>query len=592
MGHAVTPTDALLRHGDFVRRLARSLVAEADLAEDVAQETWLAALRRPPRHATNLRGWLGAVVKNLARLQRRTDVRRLARELRATPGTVSDPAEVVARLDWERRIVEAVRELDEPYRSTVVHRFLEQMDPAEIARRAGVPRKTVYTRIERGLETLRRRLDREAGSRRTWCLALLPLVLDRSSVAAAAAAAGGVAMTKTGVAVAAGLAAASFLAGWSLRPERAAGVRAPPETAPPALHAFAGSSALPEPEVGTPAEARAEEGLLAASYVSRVRAASPSWMGVMDLALEISALPPDEGLAVMRAVFREVESAEKRRQMLKAFGLDDGHPRSLEIQHLGATDPDAGVRDWALAYLSQFAFRDFCADPGAYEPWRSRHAGRPLRDVVRDSAEEFVLRVRALGGDDLRRELRAFETLKVESAADLGLPELMKREGLLDAASAWLEREPLGPGERNIVHGWIRALDPDEAYLRRAYEPALLDPEGSGDLFHAAARALGRERHRWAVEPLVAAYGRVRSLGGYRAISRALLAIGDERAVPAMIAAIASDDTEATIEGVGACLSDLVEVEFHPSHDGAWWLAWWDRNRARFPGLALPERAR
>ena len=38
----------LLRHSAWVQALARTLVRDADLAEDLVQETWLAALRRPP----------------------------------------------------------------------------------------------------------------------------------------------------------------------------------------------------------------------------------------------------------------------------------------------------------------------------------------------------------------------------------------------------------------------------------------------------------------------------------------------------------------------------------------------------------------
>jgi len=586
MGGTVVPTDALLRHGDFVRRLARSLVADADLAEDVAQETWLAALRRPPGRADNVRGWLAAVVRNLVRLQRRTDVRRLARErLQARPADAADPSDVVARLDWERRVVEAVQGLEEPYRTTIVQRFFEQMDPAEIACRARVPRKTVYTRIDRALERLRQRLDREGGGRHAWCLALLPLALDRRTLAAAAVAPAAAAVPVAGVIAAAGLAAVSFLAGRALPPEPRG---APREHTLPAYDA----SAAPAPREEAPDVASPSRASPARSFLSRVEAASASWMGVMDIALEISRLPPDEGLEVMEAVFRDVRNPEKRRQMLKAFTLDDGHPRSLEIQHLGATDPDEGVREWALHYLSAFAFRDFRSDPALYATWREGSRGRPLTEIVQESAEDFVRRVRWLAGDDLRRELRAFETLELESDADLGLPEVMKRAGLLDAASAWLDREPLGPGERNIVHGWIRALDPDEPFLRRVYLPALADPEAAGDLFQAATRALGRERHRWAVDPLIAAYARVRTLGGYAAISGALSAIGDERAIPAMIAAIVADDTQATVEGVGASLSDLAGVEYHSSHDAAWWVAWWERNRQRYPGLVLPERIR
>jgi hypothetical protein len=326
--------------------------------------------------------------------------------------------------------------------------------------------------------------------------------------------------------------------------------------------------------------------------VHRVEIASPTFSGVIDIAHEISDMDPDDGLAIMKAIFREVKSPEKRRQMLKAFTIDDGNLQSLEVLHLGATDPDAGVRDWALAYLNDFVFRGFRADPETYPPWRERHAGRPLRTVVHESAEEFILRVTHLSGDALKRELHTFESLALQGSSGcdaLELPDLMKRLGLLDVATRWLDDEGLSPGERNIVHGWIRSLVPDEAYLRRVYLPALEDPNSPDD-FHAATRALGKEEHRWAVEPLIHAYARARSLGEYEAISRALRRIGDPRAIPAMIAAIAADDTQATIEGVGESLAWLVDEEYYASRDGAWWLAWWERSKERYPGLTLPSR--
>jgi len=156
----------LLEHGEFVRALARSLVRDRHRADDVAQETFRIALERPPRHARNLRGWLARVTRRAAALGHRRDVRRRRREVAAArpeAGGGAATADAVARLDWEQRLVRAVRELDEPYRTTVVLRYFEQSTPAEIARRTGVPRKTVYTRLQRGLERLRARLDDEAG---------------------------------------------------------------------------------------------------------------------------------------------------------------------------------------------------------------------------------------------------------------------------------------------------------------------------------------------------------------------------------------------------------------------------------------------
>jgi RNA polymerase sigma-70 factor (ECF subfamily) len=290
---SVIDTEALLHHGTFVRSVARSLVRDVHLADDLSQETWLAALRRPPRHPGNLRGWLAGVTRNLSRLHFRGETRRRAREeMRARPERERDTSAVVERLDWERRIVEAVWDMDEPYRSTIVYRFFEQMEPAAIARRMEVPRKTVYTRIQRALDQLRTRFDGEVGGRRAWALALLPLAFDHNSISvgAAAAAAGGAAMTKTSVAVTAGLVAASFFAGWSLRPERAAPNRAVVTEIPHSEPDRAvGTVAAPKagreetPESGSTVDDR--NGVVS-FFVHRVEIASPTFSGVIDIAHE------------------------------------------------------------------------------------------------------------------------------------------------------------------------------------------------------------------------------------------------------------------------------------------------------------------
>src|SRR5687768_3275402 len=59
--------ERLLEQTAWIRALARSLVADAHLAEDLAQDACVAALERPPADAGNLRGWLAAVVRNLHR---------------------------------------------------------------------------------------------------------------------------------------------------------------------------------------------------------------------------------------------------------------------------------------------------------------------------------------------------------------------------------------------------------------------------------------------------------------------------------------------------------------------------------------------
>ena len=86
------------RHGSFVRRLAGSLVFDENRAEDLAQQTWLAAATHSPRDAATARGWLARVVRNFSFRMGRDDARRRSREERAarpeaTSSTRDQPAE-------------------------------------------------------------------------------------------------------------------------------------------------------------------------------------------------------------------------------------------------------------------------------------------------------------------------------------------------------------------------------------------------------------------------------------------------------------------------------------------------------------------
>jgi RNA polymerase sigma-70 factor (ECF subfamily) len=162
--------ETLLRHDPFVRSLARSLVRGAEEADDVAQETWVAALEHPPRPGPGLRGWLATVARNVVRQGRRRRARRIERETRVarSEGVPSD-GEIRAREALRRRVVEAVLALPAPARDVVVLRHLEDVPPREIARRLGLPVETVKTRLKRALARLRTDLDDlHGGDRRAW----------------------------------------------------------------------------------------------------------------------------------------------------------------------------------------------------------------------------------------------------------------------------------------------------------------------------------------------------------------------------------------------------------------------------------------
>lgn len=178
--------NALPEHVRFVRGIARSLLFDEQEAEDAVQDTFLRALEQPPRPG-NVRGWLRVVVRNFALRKKREERRRKRREMKKTPPDyLASPEEVAARLEGQRRVLDAVRELAEPYRSTIVHRYFDELTREEIAERLGVPLETVRTRLRRALHLLRERLDSEDETE-AWVGALLPLFgLRRVGVAGAA----------------------------------------------------------------------------------------------------------------------------------------------------------------------------------------------------------------------------------------------------------------------------------------------------------------------------------------------------------------------------------------------------------------------
>ncbi|MBK6940337.1 MAG: sigma-70 family RNA polymerase sigma factor [Planctomycetes bacterium] len=154
----------LRKEAGFARHLARSLLFDDQLADDVVQQAWLTAIERPPAHRKSVRGWFLTVVRNLALKALRSRQRRSAREKQAARGElIESTAKSVEREHVLRAMTNAVLALDEPYRRTILARFFDDLPPREIAAREGVPVATVQSRITRGLAKLREQLDREHG---------------------------------------------------------------------------------------------------------------------------------------------------------------------------------------------------------------------------------------------------------------------------------------------------------------------------------------------------------------------------------------------------------------------------------------------
>jgi len=151
----------------WLRRLAGRLAAhDPATADDLVQETWIAALRRPPSLDRPVRPWLSRVVRNLAHMRFRGETRREAREVDAAPEATPSPEALALRLEAHRHLAGLILALEESQRQVILLCFGEGLSSAEVAARLRVPAGTVRWRLKRALDELRRKLGVDIKERR------------------------------------------------------------------------------------------------------------------------------------------------------------------------------------------------------------------------------------------------------------------------------------------------------------------------------------------------------------------------------------------------------------------------------------------
>jgi RNA polymerase sigma-70 factor (ECF subfamily) len=155
---SVSDLEALFRHHwPRAYRAAYLVVHDSGAAEDIAQESFLAAVRALDRFDRRrpFGPWLHRIVVNRA-----IDWAR-ARALRRETGEAaiaSVAAPVPPDNPHARTLASALGELSPEHRAVIVLRHLLDYTPGEIAELTGLPRGTVNSRLRRGLDHLAERL--------------------------------------------------------------------------------------------------------------------------------------------------------------------------------------------------------------------------------------------------------------------------------------------------------------------------------------------------------------------------------------------------------------------------------------------------
>ena len=585
--------DALVEHHRFLRALARKLIGDPHAADDLVQETARRALQSPPGHAGNLRAWLATVTRRLAFRGGEREATRQERESRArAPRPLPSPDILAAQLETQRRLAAAVGRLAEPYRSTIMLRFFEGLDPPEIAARGGVPLKTVHTRLRRGLDRLRGILDAQhRGGRAEWSLALLPLAFGQDAARAARvalSAGSGSAGAGWANAIAAGvvMGAASFGVGWVTAPPATPSARpAPSEPRAPAPARRAGSrsarteTSVVEPATGSP------------SHLERIERAA-TWKDAREIGREIAGLPPDEGRATMHRSFLRVSRWRYRKHLLDAFTWWGVHPYALEILALGSKDRHFRVRQRARWLAGEYlAFRDFTADPEAFAEWYASVEGLALPQVVERGTLLRVDRLRELQGADLESELEAFaggnllvSSLWSGTGVDLGA--IVESTGLESLLRGWVADDGQRTGVRALALGLLARIDRDRDLLGAICFPILERPAAHDPrLVSAALRALRDPDSRWTLERLRAIYPRLVD-DPTRASWAWTLAIAG--GAPALRDLLALRVLQGADSPVRFALYELAGVVYDEPPSTGWWKEWWENRPHAARSAELP----
>jgi len=140
-----------------LRRYARALTRDAEVADDIVQDTLVRALRSEHLfHDGDVRAWLYTILTNL----NRNRLRSLSRRPTLTPIKDSDAA-ITGPDTGSRDIGRALDDLAEEQRAALLLVVLEGLTYREVAEVQGVPIGTVMSRLARARMQIRAYLEGE-----------------------------------------------------------------------------------------------------------------------------------------------------------------------------------------------------------------------------------------------------------------------------------------------------------------------------------------------------------------------------------------------------------------------------------------------
>lgn len=164
-------TEALQAYGAIVNGVARRVLADVALAEEVVQDVFIALWRRPgafdPERGS-LKTFLATLARNKAvdRVRREESLRRTKDQLVAEAGSAAASYEFSGTVENRVEIDDALSRIPAPQREVIALAYFGGRTYREVAAELGIPEGTAKTRMRDGLAKLHATLSRarqEAG---------------------------------------------------------------------------------------------------------------------------------------------------------------------------------------------------------------------------------------------------------------------------------------------------------------------------------------------------------------------------------------------------------------------------------------------
>jgi RNA polymerase sigma-70 factor (ECF subfamily) len=159
--------DHVSAHEDQVYRFARSMLKDEATAQDVTQEVLITLWEHQEElDEDGLVAWLMRVTRNAcidrlrARQRRRKTVRTDSDGVDRAASPTPTPDRHAEAEDLRDHVLDALDQVDDPYRRVVALRELQGLKYKEIAEALDMPLNTVKVYLHRGRKKLRAQLDR------------------------------------------------------------------------------------------------------------------------------------------------------------------------------------------------------------------------------------------------------------------------------------------------------------------------------------------------------------------------------------------------------------------------------------------------